>query len=336
MKKLTCLVLSLAMALSLAACGGGTTPAGASASSPGSTAGPSPAPKNYDLVAAAGNSGSAGNSLVSAMCQIVQTNLSGVTMTPNDTNTGACPEAIQGDVVQAGITTTANMADAMQGIGEYSQVCDKPMQMLYLYDFPLHIFLRADDNITAMEQLKGQPIGSLTAGSFATVVIDKLLPYYGMTWDDFSQVNYGTGSEMISMLKNRQIKMTFAANTPPHNLALDLESSTTMALMDLPEDIIQQFCMDYPAYSEYIIPKGTYEDVAQDIHTISSPYIFVISADIPEEVVYEMTRSLCENVDQLGNVIATLKSATPELLGTQTNVPMHPGAERYFKEIGVL
>lgn len=335
MKKVVSLTLSLAMLLSLAACGGtGGTSSNQAPQDSGSAG--KPARQNYDLVAAAGNSGSAGNSLVSAMCQIVQTNVSGVTMTPNDTNTGACPEAIQGDVVQAGITTTANMADAMQGVGDYSQVCDKPMQMLYLYDFPMHIFLRADDNITSMEQLKGQPIGSLTAGSFATVIVDKLLPYYDMTWDDFSQVNYGTGSEMINMLKNRQIKMTFAANIPPHNLALDLESSTTMSLMDLPEDIIQKFCADHPAYSEYIIPGGTYEDVAQDIHTISSPYIFVISSDIPEDVVYEMTKSLCENVDQLGNVIAALKDSTPELLGTQTSVPIHPGAEKYFKEIGVL
>ena len=325
MKKFFSLLLALIMVLGLTACG-----------QPDSDASTDGSPQKYDLIAAAGNSGSAGNSLVSAMCQIIQTQLSDVTMTPNETNTGACPEAIQTDMCQAGVTTTANMADAMAGTGDYSQVCDKPMQMLYLYEMPMHIFLRADDNISSMEDLKGQPVGSLVAGSFATVVMDKLLPYYGMSWDDFSQVNTGTGSETIGMLKNRQIKMTFAANTPPHNLALDLESATTMALMDLPEDIISQFCEDYPAYSEYVIPAGTYEDVSQDIPTISAPYIFCVSSDIPEEIVYEMTKAICENSSSLGDVLAVLKDATPEYLGTQTNVPMHPGAEKYFKEIGVL
>ena len=328
-KRIVSLISALAIVVGLVACGSEkptATPADASPS----------ASQNYDLLAAAGNSGSAGNSLVSALCQIVQTNLKNVTMTPNDTNTGACPEAIQTNTVQAGVTTTANMADAMVGSGDYSQVCDKPMQMLYLYEMPMHIFMRADDNITSMEQLKDKPIGSLNAGSFATVIVDKLLPYYGMTWDDFSQVNYGTGSETISMLKNRQILMTFAANATPHNLALDLQSSTTMALMDLPQDIIEQFCSDYPAYSEYIIPGGTYEDVPNDVHTLSAPYIFTISSDIPEDVVYEMTKAICENADQLGDVIAALKGVTPEVLATQTNVPMHPGAEKYFKEIGVL
>ena len=331
-KQLVSLISAMAFMVSLTACGGSTNTPVASGSENSST----PVQQNYDLVAAAGNSGSAGNSLVSAMCQIIQTEMSNVTMTPNDTNTGACPEAIQTDTVQAGITTTANMVDAMAGTGDYSQVCDKPMQMLYLYEMPMHIFMRADDNITSMEQLKGKPIGSLNAGSFATVVVDKLLPYYGMTWDDFSQVNYGTGSETISMLKNRQILMTFAANATPHNLALDLQSSTAMALMDIPENIIQQFCEDYPAYDEYIIPAGTYEDVGTDIHTISAPYIFAVSSDLPEDVVYEMTKAICENADQLGDVIAVLKNATPELLGRQTSVPMHPGAEKYFKEIGVL
>lgn len=328
-KKIVCLVSAFALMLGLTACGSSEAPAASGSGTP-------PAAQSYDLLAAAGNSGSAGNSLVSAMCQIIQTNIENVTMTPNDTNTGACPEAIQTDTVQAGVTTTANMADAMAGEGDYSQVCDKPMQMLYLYEMPMHIFMRADDNITSMEQLKGKPIGSLNAGSFATVIVDKLLPYYGMTWDDFSQVNYGTGSETISMLKNRQILMTFAANATPHNLALDLQSSATMSLMDLPQDIIQKFCADYPAYSEYVIPGGTYEDVPNDVHTLSAPYIFTISSDIPEDVVYEMTKAICENADQLGDVIAALKGITPEVLGTQTNVPMHPGAEKYFKEVGVL
>ncbi len=342
MKKTISVLLAIAMVLSLCACGSEpakTTEAPAQNSTAASQATEKTTEavkQNYDIIAAAGNAGSAGNSLISAMCQIVQENVSNVTMTPSDTNSGACPEAIQLDVCQAGQTTSANMVDAMKGEGDYSQVCDKPMQMLYLYETPMHLFMREDDHINDFTDLKGQPIGSLVAGSFATVIVDKLLPYYGMSWDSFSQVHTGTGSETIAMLKNRQIKLTFAANAIPHNLALDLQSSTQMALMDLDEDIIAQFCKDYPAYSEYIIPAGSYEGIDKDIHTISAPYLFVISSDIPEDVVYEMTKAICENVSKLGDVMAVMKSATPETLGTQTAVPMHPGAEKYFREIGVI
>ena len=219
MKKIISMFLAMAMVLSLCACGSEPAKTTEAPAPSATTTQAQPTEKTteavkqqYDLIAGAGNAGSAGNSLISAICQIIQENVSNVTMTPSDTNSGACPEAIQMDVCQAGQTTSANMVDAMKGEGDYSQVCDKPMQMLYLYETPMHLFMREDDHINDFTDLKGQPIGSLVAGSFATVIVDKLLPYYGMSWDSFSQVHTGTGSETIGMLKNRQIKLTFAAN----------------------------------------------------------------------------------------------------------------------------
>ena len=94
----------------------------------------------------------------------------------------------------------------------------------------------------------------------------------------------------------------------------------------------------YPQYLPTTIEKGAYNGIDQPIETVGTGAMFACRADLPDDLVYEIVKTVYsqEGVDYLGNVIAALKSMSPNLAVSYKPIPLHPGAERYFREIGLI
>ena len=99
-------------------------------------------------------------------------------------------------------------------------------------------------------------------------------------------------------------------------------------------DVMQK----YPQYLPTTIEKGAYNGIDQPIETVGTGAMFACRADLPDDLVYEIVKTVYsqEGVDYLGNVIAALKSMSPNLAVSYKPIPLHPGAERYFREIGLI
>ena len=87
-------------------------------------------------------------------------------------------------------------------------------------------------------------------------------------------------------------------------------------------------------YAEYIVPAGTYNGVDADAKTVAVKATFIVSNDLDEETVYQLTKAIYENKDEYSHDKASEMSL--EYAVSSISVPFHPGAERYFKEVGAL
>lgn len=93
---------------------------------------------------------------------------------------------------------------------------------------------------------------------------------------------------------------------------------------------------EHPFYTEYIVPAGTYTGVDKDVTTLAVKATFIVSDKLDEATVYEMTKALFENKDALAQAHAKGKEIDATYAVDGISIPFHPGAIKYFKEIGVL
>ena len=93
----------------------------------------------------------------------------------------------------------------------------------------------------------------------------------------------------------------------------------------------------YPWYASYTIKAGIYPNQDRDVHTTAVKMVMFTRGDMPEDVVYNLTKAFWEQIDEMGQAQKNLKGLKPEdAVKDIAGVPLHPGAERYYREIGVL
>ena len=113
-------------------------------------------------------------------------------------------------------------------------------------------------------------------------------------------------------------------------------SSTNDISINVPSDIASTIMADYPFYIEFNIPGGTYNKVDNDVNTVAILATLATSADQSEDMIYELTKTLFESLPELASSHAKGQEISVEGAVEGLSIPFHPGAEKYFKEKGVL
>lgn len=108
-----------------------------------------------------------------------------------------------------------------------------------------------------------------------------------------------------------------------------------LTLLEFTEEQLDRVNARYPLWSLYEIPGGTYPNLPETIHTISHPNVFVVRADIPEDDVYQITKSIFENLAALHEIHKATREVTLENALNGLGAPLHPGAARYYREQGI-
>jgi TRAP transporter TAXI family solute receptor len=124
--------------------------------------------------------------------------------------------------------------------------------------------------------------------------------------------------------------------TIPGSSIIDLAADRKIRLLSLPEDKIQALQKLNAGYVKRIIPKGTYPGVDYDVITVGYFTHLIISAKLPDDLVYKITKILAATLPRLGEVVKDMKGVTPKDLAIDIGLPYHPGALKYYKEIGAL
>ena len=107
--------------------------------------------------------------------------------------------------------------------------------------------------------------------------------------------------------------------------------------MELDDNLIKELKAKYPWYTSYTIKAGTYPNQDKDVKTSAIKMVMFCRGDLPEDVVYQLTKTLWEHMDEPGQSQQNLKGLTAENAVKEiADIPLHPGAAKYYKEIGVL
>ncbi|PAV28879.1 hypothetical protein CIL05_14735 [Virgibacillus profundi] len=176
-------------------------------------------------------------------------------------------------------------------------------------------------------------------GSAGEIITRNILQEYGVTYEDIiswgGSIDHLGGSKTFELMADNRIDATGDAVSVPSSDIIEASTTTNLKLFSLNQKVIQ-------AVSENLgmdagtIEAGSYNFLKTDIDTVNTPAILIVHKDVPKEEVYQITKAIYDNFDYLGTVHEEFKNLTLENVADIGNVPLHPGAEKFFKEKGLI
>ena len=194
---------------------------------------------------------------------------------------------------------------------------------------------KADSGLTAMSDLAGRRAMVGVAGAGFEMFVQPLLAAHGVSYDDFTQV-YGTQSGAADMLGDGSIDAAFLGGAVPTGAVTQASSTHDIRFLPFDEETRQQLAADYPFFQLATIPADAYSDLTEDYPGLNVGSMHLItSGDADEELIYRITKTLWENRQGVADRHPAGRAINEANAARNTGTPFHPGAERYYREIGV-
>ncbi|SDK23386.1 TAXI family TRAP transporter solute-binding subunit [Sediminibacillus albus] len=265
--------------------------------------------------------------------QIINSNVDNVEA--NAQSTGASVENMKtmrdGDAELA-FTQTDIAAYAAEGsvMFEGDQI-DNIQAIGTLYPETIQIVTTADSGIETVADLEGKVVSVGAPGSGTNASATDILEVYGLTMDDITARDLDFG-DSTSGIQDGTIDAAFITSGTPTGAVESLAATTDVNIVRFEEDKIQELIDSHPYYAEDEIEDGTY-DLEEPVKTVAVQAMLVTSADLSEDLVYNITQAIFENTDQISHPKGEFISAESALEGV--GIDLHPGAQKYFDEKGI-
>ena len=332
------LCAALALALVLVAAGCGAAPASSAPASASSASSVAAAPQSSIAIQICGaTSGGTYFLLANAIAQMLNTN-AGDWFKASAQSTGGTPANIR--LMEDGETDFAFgqsgvAQQAMEGVGSFDKKYTNFASVTYVYPNVMQIAVRKDAKITSFADFKGKTFCAGASGSATELNTRDMYAAAGIKYED-STIEYTSETQSADLIKNRQAQGANLIAALGAAAMTDLMSSGDCEIYSFSDEEIKAICALNPAYFEFTVPAGTYPNQDKDIKTFAVANYIFCRADLSEDLVYQFTKAIYENVDTLKAAHKAAGDITPENCVNGLTVALHPGAEKYYKEIGAL
>lgn len=204
-----------------------------------------------------------------------------------------------------------------------------------LYPEHVQLILAKGTNIRMMDDLKGKRVGVGAPGSGVEGDVRAIFQIAGLKYNDM-RTDFLDFGATTSRFKDNQIDAGFVVAGYPTASVMDLSTTKDIELFNFDEKFLADLNKEHPYFVASTIPAGTYRGVDKDTNTPAVMAILVTHDKVPTEVIYEFTKAMFENI---GDVHASHSMAKNITLSNALNgltAPLHPGAEKYYKEKGLI
>ncbi|MFC4766808.1 TAXI family TRAP transporter solute-binding subunit [Effusibacillus consociatus] len=203
-----------------------------------------------------------------------------------------------------------------------------------LYLNYVQIIALKEKNIKSVADLKGKRVGVGAPNSGVEVNARIVLGGHGITYNDIKP-DYLSYAEAIEQLKNGTIDASFVTSGLPNSAVIDLSKEKTVEIVPIQAADIEKMTKQFPFFVQAEIPPGVYKN-EKPIPTAAIRNILLVRGDLSEEKVYKITKLFFENLGDLQAAHSAAKEIDVNHAWKNLVVPLHPGAEIYYKEVGKL
>ncbi len=326
MKKLLIMFLTLALALSMTACG--SSPDDQSIQDDGDVS----ADYSKQLVIGSSNAGGTyytiGAGWTSLMNDKLGTNISCEVTAGPATN---IPQVESGDL-DFGMVTSWLEGEAFNGVGTFSSGAMTEGRALFpTHVSYLHMVTLEKSDINTVADLNGKAVALGTAGATSDVAGRAVMEALNITPKAIS--NLGS-SDQLSALKDGTVDAIMIVGGTPSSNLLDLQTTNAFKYITFTDSDISALLTAYPFWTTDVIVGGTYDCVPDDYTTIAFWNYVIADKDLSEDLIYDLTKTTFENLDYLLNVDIAAAGISTDNLNVMVT-PLHPGAYKYYTEIGL-
>lgn len=319
-------VLLLALAMLLAACGGGGENEGGDSAEGGGEEAP-----EFMTMLTGGTSGTyypLGGEMAPIISDATGVQTDAVTSNASADNVAA----LAAEDAQLAFVQTDVMSNAVEGINTFEGEAVENVQAVgSLYPETIQIVTTADSGVASVEDLEGRTVSVGAPGSGTYVNAEQILEAHGLSMDDIDAQNLDFG-ESTSGIQDGNIDAAFITSGTPTGAVEGLGAQADVSIVPISEEKVNELSEEYPYYALDTITAGTY-GLEEDVTTVAVLAMLVVTDDIPEDTVYELTKAIYENAGDMAHAKAEMITLDSALDGV--GIEVHPGAQRYYDEEGV-
>lgn len=238
---------------------------------------------------------------------------------------------------QVSIAISSNCYQSFNGTDSFKGNANKNLRVIAgLYFNPNQVVATKKSGIEQVADVKGKHFAVAAAGSSVEGECKNHFTAAGINYPQDIQAEYIAFGDAADMLQNGTIDGAWIMSGAPA-AAVSQACSAGCHLVNIGDDVIASLQKDYPWYAKFTIPAGTYPGQDADIQTSAIKMVMFTSTSLDEETVYQLTKTLWEHIDELGQAQKNLKGLTPEAAVVDiAGLPLHDGAAKYYKEKGII
>jgi len=227
-----------------------------------------------------------------------------------------------------------SLRDAWEGNAEagFKSKLENLSTLAAIYPNYVQIVASKESGIKTLADLKGKRLSVGAPKSGTELNARTILAAAGLTYDDLGKIEYLPFAESVELMKNRQLDATLQSAGLGVASLRDLANSVDINVVEVPAEVVEKIGAPYAVNT---IPAGTYNGQDKDVSTASVINYLIVRPDLDEELVYQMTKRLFENLDQLAAAHSAARMIKLDASTIVSPTPIHPGAMRYYKEKGI-
>lgn len=241
------------------------------------------------------------------------------------------------------MTHTTVAYSAINGTEQYEEKLENIGGVAIFYPSVAQFVLKKDLNITSFSQFIEEQIPIRVSvgaeGGLASTAFKSVLSQFGVTVDDLEgwgcKIYYTGFTGSSELFADDEIDGMWTTASAPTPVMVSMGTNTEMVYVSLGEDLVNKMVENY-GYARYTIPAEAYDFMDSQEEAFTTFTMLSASLEVSDDVVYKVTRSIYENLDYIKTVHAALNGLSTESLIAEMTIPLHPGAEKFYKEIGLI
>lgn len=245
-------------------------------------------------------------------------------------------KAVQLGKADLGFGNSISTVDGVAGRAPFEAKADNVCNVATLYPQYFQIVANADSGINSMADIKGKSVAVQPRGNTAEFITAQMLEVYGMTYKDLGRVSYVSYTDAVSLLKDNNAQLFTLGTTVPSSSIMDLASARAIKLIDVPEDKFQAMRKLNPGYTKLTIPAGSYPGQDKEVQAVGYATHVIARCDLEEDTVYKILKGILADKADLDAIAKAMAPTTVKMMAEDIGVPLHKGAEKFYKEQGVL
>jgi TRAP transporter TAXI family solute receptor len=219
---------------------------------------------------------------------------------------------------------------AHEGLYMFDEVADNFSGLATLYPEVIQIVTSADSGIETVDDLVGKRVAVGDQGSGSDVNAQQILDIHGISYDDIN-VEYMAFGDAAAGIQDGNIDAAFITAGTPTGAIESLKTSRDIRIVSITPDKVQELMDKYPFFTSFDIPSDVY-GTGSDATTVAVQAMIIVSNELSDDAVYEITKAMFENLDVLANTHARGADISLETALEGMSIDVHPGAQRYFDE----
>jgi TRAP transporter TAXI family solute receptor len=195
----------------------------------------------------------------------------------------------------------------------------------------------ADAKVNSFADLKGKSVVTQSKGNTGELLTELILKLNGMNYQSLGRINFQASyTDAVSMMKDGHAQVFTLGTTVPASSVMDLASARDIRMVPVDDKTMNELRKMNPGYLKLTVKAGTYPKQDRDVDMIGYSAHLVVSCDLPEAMVYTMAKTVAANVESMSAVNKAIATLTPKAMAADIGVPFHPGAVKFYKEVGAM